>query len=117
MILKIIDILNIENAINDLELNGIRLPFNISYKLKKNMDSCIELTNMLFERLELTIGTNTFNDVGNMSDEHKALYNNLLLTEIEIDLQQISKNALLSNNDILCRITSINYLEPILLED
>lgn len=111
MIIKLIDLLNIECAINDMNQNGVKLPFPIAYVLHHNMVICEDISNMFYNRLELVIPKKELMDINIMSEQSKKIYDELLLTELDVDLKPIDIETLINDKELMARVSTIKYLE------
>lgn len=109
MKLRVIDVLNIIDAITDLEENGSKLNFTVGFDLYLNKKTCLEVSEYLFKKLEESLGKDKLTDINNMTQDDKKVYNDFLLSEIDVDLKPININLLL-NRDINCSLKTIKTL-------
>lgn len=93
---KVFDIIKANAALERLIAQQIEYPINVAYKiycLKKNID---DIERYVYDRMALLFGA----DFGNkeMTEEQETIYNALMASDMEIQVNIPSKEELLSGD-------------------
>lgn len=94
---------SLEELISQQTLYNINIAYKI-YKIKKELD---EIENYTFSRLNI-ICPNI--NIENMNENEIILYNTILNSTISIDIPILTKDELLSNNEIKLTVEDIENI-------
>lgn len=107
MILKIYQIIkanrSLECLINQQIVYNINVAYKI-YKLKKELD---EIEFYAFDRLNMLFPNI---DINNLTDEQNIIYTSILESDIELNINYLTKEEILSEDNIMISVDDITNI-------
>lgn len=117
MELKLYEIINLEEGIDELIKHELSFPFKISLSIMKNKIKCSEITDLFFKRMiKIFNDHNKLYDSSLRSTEETLIYNESLNSIIEIDIIQLSVNDITMDDNVKVELTLFNNLKPMLVD-
>lgn len=95
MRLKTAEVIQINAVLEKIVSQSIEYPLNIAYKLHKVKQSLNDLELFVYDRLAVILGS-AFGDK-NLSEEQQLLYNSVMMSEVDIENQNLSLEEILSD--------------------
>lgn len=115
--MKIYEIINLEQAIDELIKYDLSFSFQTSLSLMRNKKACEEITELFFNRLG-----RIFNNYDKLFDdslqtkEEKIIYNEALNTSVEINIEMLYVNDIVIEENIKVKLNLFNNLKPMLID-
>lgn len=108
MLKTIFDILNFNTVLHKITEQQICFPINIAYKLFKLKKEIDEIEELIFERWEILFGKDY--NVEMFNEEQIQVYNLTLQSEVEIDIYDLKKENILSNENAFLSIKDVETI-------
>lgn len=123
VLMKLIDIINIEKALLYLKQDMVKFPIQIAYALNENLKKCSSITTIFFDKQKMLMSKYMKNIIGEGDivasredlTKYQEEYNNMLNTSFnDIPFIMINIKDILNVSDVECSMDIFDLLEPIL---
>lgn len=117
MELKLYEIINLEEGIDELKKHDLSFPFKVSLTIMRNKNKCTEITDLFFNRIMVIFNDpNKLYDSSLRSTEENMIYNDLLNTSVDIDITQLSINDITIDDNVKVELKLFDNLKPMLTD-
>lgn len=117
MDLKLYEIINLEQAIDELIKHDLSFTFNVSLTIMRNKEACKEITDLFFNRMSKIFDSyEKLYDVSLRTEEESIIFNEALNTVVDINIKQLSVNDIVIDDSIKVKLVLFNNLKPMLID-
>ena len=108
---KISQIFECNKVLFKLFEQGNKFPISLGFRLYKMMKRFEEVEEYVFELMDMAFENY---DWGNMTDEQKKFYSNVMSQEIEIEFEKIPSEFFEKSNDLMLTLDEMEKISLIL---
>lgn len=117
MDLKLYEIINLEQAIDELIKYDLSFTFKVSLDIMRNKEACKNITDLFFNRMSKIF--DSYEKLYNASlrtEEESIVFNEALNTTVDVHIKQLSVNDIVIEDNVKVKLVLFNNLKPMLID-
>lgn len=117
MDLKLYEIINLEQAIDELIKYDLSFTFKVSLDIMRNKEACKNITDLFFNRMSKIFDSyEKLYDASLRTEEESIIFNEALNTTVDVHIKQLSVNDIVIEDNVKVKLVLFNNLKPILID-
>lgn len=108
MDLKLYEIINLEQAIDELIKYDLSFTFKVSLDIMRNKEACKNITDLFFNRMSKIFDSyEKLYDASLRTEEESIIFNEVLNTTVDVHIKQLSVNDIVIEDNVKSKISFI----------
>ena len=117
MDLKLYEIINLEQAIDELIKYDLSFTFKVSLDIMRNKEACKNITDLFFNRMSKIFDSyEKLYDASLRTEEESIVFNEALNTTVDVHIKQLSINDIVIEDNVKVKLVLFNNLKPMLID-
>jgi hypothetical protein len=117
MDLKLYEIINLEQAIDELIKYDLSFTFKVSLDIMQNKEACKNITDLFFNRMSKIFDSyEKLYDASLRTEEESIIFNEALNTTVDVHIKQLSVNDIVIEDNVKVKLVLFNNLKPMLID-
>lgn len=117
MNLKLYEIINLEQAIDELIKYDLSFTFRVSLDIMRNKEACKNITDLFFNRMSKIFDSyEKLYDSSLRTEEESIIFNEALNTTVDVHIKQLSVNDIVIEDNVKVKLVLFNNLKPMLID-
>lgn len=117
MNLKLYEIINLEQAIDELIKYDLSFTFKVSLDIMRNKEACKNITDLFFNRMSKIFDSyEKLYDSSLRTEEESIIFNEALNTTVDVHIKQLSVNDIVIEDNVKVKLVLFNNLKPMLID-
>lgn len=117
MNLKLYEIINLEQAIDELIKYDLSFTFKVSLDIMRNKEACKNITDLFFNRMSKIFDSyEKLYDASLRTEEESIIFNEALNTTVDVHIKQLSVNDIVIEDNVKVKLVLFNSLKPMLID-
>ena len=117
MDLKLYEIINLEQAIDELIKYDLSFTFKVSLDIMRNKEACKNITDLFFNRMsKICDSDEKLYDASLRTEEESIIFNEALNTTVDVHIKQLSVNDIVIEDNVKVKLVLFNNLKPMLID-
>lgn len=117
MNLKLYEIINLEQAIDELIKYDLSFTFKVSLDIMRNKEACKNITDLFFNRMSKIFESyEKLYDSSLRTEEESIIFNEALNTTVDVHIKQLSVNDIVIEDNVKVKLVLFNNLKPMLID-
>ena len=117
MDLKLYEIINLEQAIDELIKYDLSFTFKVSLDIMRNKEACKNITDLFFNRMSKIFDSyEKLYDASLRSEAASIIFNEALNTTVDVHIKQLSINDIVIEDNVKVKLVLFNNLKPMLID-
>lgn len=117
MDLKLYEIINLEQAIDELIKYDLSFTFKVSLDIMRNKEACKNITDLFFNRMSKIFDSyEKLYDASLRTEEESIIFNEVLNTTVDVHIKQLSVNDIVIEDNVKVKLVLFNNLKPMLMD-
>ena len=117
MDLKLYEIINLVQAIDELINYDLSFTFKVSLDIMRNKEACKNITDLFFNRMSKIFDSyEKLYDASLRTEEESIIFNEALNTTVDVHIKQLSVNDIVIEDNVKVKLVLFNNLKPMLID-